>query len=136
MIRPRGGNFIYSKEEVETMKKEIEFCKELKVDGVVFGCLKNDNTIDVALNKELVNLAKPLICTFHMAFDQIQDHKTALKELIDIGFNRILTKGSKTSANDGKEKIRQLNVLSKGAISIMAGGGVTNQNYKQIIEFT
>lgn len=136
IIRPRGGNFIYSKEEVEIMKKDLEICKEVGVNGVVFGFLKEDNTLDYELTKEFVALAKPLSITFHMAFDEIENKFSALDSLIDLGIDRVLTKGGKNSANENKEVLKKLVEYAKGRIIILPGGGVNKDNFLDIKEYT
>ena len=95
MIRARGGNFIYSKDEIEIMKEDIKIFKELGVKGVVLGCLTSDNKIDLELTKKLVNLAYPMEVTFHKAIDEIQNPLDYIDNLINIGIKRILTSGGK-----------------------------------------
>ncbi|GAA0743032.1 copper homeostasis protein CutC [Clostridium oceanicum] len=136
IIRPRGGDFVYSKYEIEIMKKDIELCKGLGVDGVVFGVLDENKLINKNVMKELVDLAKPLDVTFHMAFDEIKDKEEAIEELIELKVDRILTKGCKTNAFDGKEIIRKLTSKSKDKIIILPGGGITKENYLDIINYT
>lgn len=136
IIRPRGGNFIYSKDEIEIMKKDIKICKDLGVYGVVLGVLNEDNTLNKERLKELVEESKPLKLTFHMAFDEIEDKFTALEDIIDLGFNRILTKGCSTNALDGKEKIKELIAKANNRILILPGGGLNKDNYKEFSLFT
>lgn len=136
IIRPRGGNFIYSKEEIEIMKTDLEICKEVGVNGVVFGFLKEDNTLDYELTKEFVALAKPLSITFHMAFDEIEDKFSALDSLIDLGIDRVLTKGGQNSANENKEVLKKLVEYAKGRIIILPGGGINKDNFLDIKEYT
>ncbi|QZY55808.1 copper homeostasis protein CutC [Crassaminicella profunda] len=136
IIRPKGGNFIYSKAEIEIMKIDIKICKELGVMGVVFGILDEHNLINKEVTKELVDLAKPLHVTFHMAFDEIEDKKRALEELVELKVDTILTKGCKTKAFDGKETIKELIHLSKDRIIILPGGGITKENYLELMQYT
>ena len=91
MIRARGGNFIYSKDEIEIMKEDIKIFKELGVKGVVLGCLTSNNKIDLELTKELVDLAYPMEVTFHKAIDEIQNPLDYIDDLVNIGIKRILT---------------------------------------------
>ena len=91
IIRPRGGDFLYTEAEVQSMLLDIELCKELKVHGVVFGCLTKDGDIDVPLMRRLIEAAKPLSVTCHRAFDVCRDPFTALEQLIELGCDRILT---------------------------------------------
>src|SRR5690606_5754202 len=106
----------------------IQEMKLLGVDGFVFGILTPQNTIDIERNKELLELAKPLPCTFHRAFDTIEDKKTALSILITLGFTTVLTSGIITTALEGKEILKTLLQLSKNKITIMPGGGIRATN--------
>ncbi|MCY6485744.1 copper homeostasis protein CutC [Clostridium aestuarii] len=135
IIRPRGGNFEYSSDEVEIMKDDIITCKKLGAYGVVIGALKNC-CIDKDVIKELVEIAKPISTTFHMAFDEIEDKYIAIDELSKLGVDRILTKGGNENALNGKEKLKDLVRYSNNRISIMPGKGVTKENRKFILEFT
>lgn len=135
IIRPRGGDFVYLSDEFEIMKKDIELCKEIGVETVVFGILKKDNTIDIERTKELIELSNGLKVTFHMAFDEIDDKMEALEQLVSMGVNRVLTKGSKTCAEDGKVLLKELVERSAGRMTILVGGGVTYKNYEELSEF-
>ena len=135
IIRPRGGNFVYSNDEFEIMKKDIIICKELGVETVVFGILNKNNTIDIDRTRELVDLAQGLKVTFHMAFDEIYDKFKALEQLISIGVDRVLTKGGKDCAEEGKVVLKELVEKSKGKVIILVGGKVTYKNYKTLSEF-
>ncbi|SFC93954.1 copper homeostasis protein CutC [Clostridium uliginosum] len=135
IIRPRGGNFNYSLEEIEIMKDDIRICKKLGAYGVVIGALKN-KCIDIKAVKELVKIAKPMSITFHMAFDEIEDKYKAIDELVDLGVDRILTKGGNENALSGKEMIKSLVEYSNDRISIMPGKGVTKENREFILDFT
>ncbi|SHE37018.1 copper homeostasis protein CutC [Clostridium fallax] len=130
IVRPRGGDFLYSDVEFEIMKKEIELCKSLGIYGVVFGILNEDKNIDVKRTKDLVDLAKPMQVTFNMAFDEVYDKEKALEQLIKIGVDRVLTKGGAASATDGKEIIKNLIKKSNGKIIILPGGDITKNNYE------
>lgn len=136
IIRPRGGDFCYSDEEFEVMKKDIELCKKLGVYGVVLGILDKENNIDIDRTKALIDMAKPMKVTFHMAFDEIHDKDSALEKLIELRVDRILTKGCKTKAFDGVEIIKRLVDKSKGRIEILPGGGVTKDNFMDLAEKT
>lgn len=128
MIRPRGGNFIYSKDEFEQMKKDILHFKKMNADGFVFGLLNEDGSINVNQNKELVELAKPFPCSFHRAFDVSNELTKNLEAVIECGFKTILTSGLKKSAIDGIENLSELVKQAKGRIVIMPGGGVRSSN--------
>ncbi len=132
MIRPRGGNFVYTNEEFDQMKKDILHFKNLNVDGFVFGILNEDNSINIQQNKELIQLASPLPCSFHRAFDKINDQNTALDIVINCGFKTILTSGFTSSAMDGMDNLDQLVKQAGNKISIMPGGGVRSSNIAQI----
>ena len=135
MIRPRGGDFTYSEVEFNIMKKEIELCKYLNVYGVVFGILNKDKTIDVERVKEIVNLAKPMKITFHMAFDEVLNKEQAMEQLIEIGVDRILTKGGAPNATEGKEVLRDLIQKAGDRIIILPGGSLTKNNCKDFGEY-
>lgn len=135
IIRPRGGDFEFSTEEVEIMIEDIKVCKSLGVNGVVIGALKG-NKIDIEATKKLIEVAKPMSITFHMAFDEIEDKFEAIDTLVDLGVDRILTKGSKTSAPDGKENLKKYIEYANERIIIMPGAGVTKENREEILQFT
>lgn len=134
MIRPRGGNFAYSEAEFEQMKSEIETIKRLGVNGFVFGILKEDNTINIEQNKALVELAKPLPCTFHRAFDEVLDYEQALEDVISCGFSTILTSGTFPNVMKGKEVLEQLVIQANNRIEIMPGGGLRSTNISALDE--
>ena len=136
MIRPRGGDFLYSANEFEIMKRDIEICKKMKVDGVVFGILTEDGSVDKERITELVDLAKPMSVTFHRAFDMTNDAMKALEDVIDCGCERILTSGLKPSAGDGADLISQLIKQASGKIIIMPGGGIRPNNVTALITKT
>mgnify|MGYP006166848651 FL=1 len=128
MIRPRGGNFVYSGEEIEKMKKSIVEMKNVGVDGFVFGILNEDDLIHQQKNKELVELAKPFPCTFHRAFDEVFDYEKALEDVIDCGFSTILTSGTKSNVIEGIQILKQLVEKASNRITIMPGGGLRSSN--------
>ena len=128
MIRARGGNFVYSKDEIEIMKEDIKIFKELGVKGVVLGCLTSDNKIDLELTKKLVNLAYPMEVTFHKAIDEIQNPLDYIDNLINIGIKRILTSGGKATALEGKDLINEMIKKSNGRLKIVVAGKVTKEN--------
>ncbi len=135
IIRPRGGNFIYTQEELEIMKYDVQMCKDLGVHGVVIGAIK-DSKVDKKIIKELVNLAKPLTITFHMAFDEIEDKNTAIDELIELGIDRILTKGGCEDAMSGKDSLKKLVEYADGRILIMPGKSVNKENRDFLLAYT
>ena len=134
MIRPRGGNFVYSDSEFEKMKFEIETIKKLGINGFVFGILKEDRTINIEQNKALIDIAKPFPCTFHRAFDKVLDYEQALENLISCGFSTILTSGTFPNVMKGKEVLEQLVIQANNRIEIMPGGGLRSTNISALDE--
>lgn len=136
IIRPRGGDFLYSDDEFEMMKTDIGICKQLGCDGVVIGMLNTDGTIDKKRCSQLVSLAYPMGVTFHRAFDRANDLQQALEDVIEIGCERILTSGGVPNAAEGAETIARLIEQADGRIIIMPGSGVRADNIKAIAEKT
>lgn len=128
MIRPRGGDFSYSEDEFEQMKKDLIYFKSKGADGFVFGILNSDGSINKKQNSVLVELAKPLPCTFHRAFDIVNNLSEALEDVIACGFKTILTSGQKANAIEGIPQLTQLLNEARGRIVIMPGGGVRSFN--------
>jgi len=135
MIRPRAGDFCYSTDEFEVIKHDIVSAKQLQVNGVVFGILKEDGNVDINRCKYLINLARPLKITFHRAFDMTKDSFQALEEIIDLGFERILTSGQEKSVFEGIDLIAGLIKKANNRIIIMPGGGITEKNISKIIQY-
>ena len=136
LIRPRGGDFLYSKNEIEIIKCDVLNCKNLCVDGVVFGFLKPNGNIDIELTKEITALARPMSVTFHRAFDMCINPEQALEELIEIGIDKVLTSGGQNKAIEGLEPINKLIKLANNRIIIMPGSGIRANNISEIIEKT
>jgi copper homeostasis protein len=142
IIRPRGGDFVYDENEMKIMLNDIKIFKEINVDGFVIGILNKENELDYEKNKTLIDEIKKgnnkASITFHMAFDEIpMDSKlSAIDKLVELGINRILTKGCKTKAEDGLENLRKFVEHSNQRIIIMIGGKVTSENYEKIVDFT
>jgi len=136
IIRPRGGDFLYTKDEFEIMKNDIKLCKELGCEGIVIGLLNMDGTIDMTRTSELIELAYPLEVTFHRAFDRCKDPFAALEELIEIGCQRILTSGQKPIVSEGVDLIAELNKKADDRIIILPGSGVRKDNIKMLAEKT
>ena len=99
MIRPRGGDFLYSNLEFELMQKEIEYCKKLNIDGVVFGLLLPNGEIDLIRTKKLIDIARPMKVTFHRAFDMCKNIFLALDHLIELNIDTVLTSGGKKQSD-------------------------------------
>lgn len=137
MIRPRGGDFVYTGEEIELMEKEIALAKDLGADGIVFGLLTPDNQIDLANTDRLAKAAMPLPVTFHKAIDQLDDPAEGVRQLLAIeGITRILTSGGKPTAKEGAGKIREMIKLAKGKIIILAAGSITHSNRDEMAALT
>ena len=137
MVRPRGGNFVYSEEEIRQMESEIEFFKQAGVAGVVFGLLTPENAIDLKNTARLAKLAAPLNVTFHKAIDFTTNILNSFQELNSIdGITRVLTSGGKDTAWNGREVLKQMQTLSGRRIKIIAAGKITPENRHQIAEFT
>ncbi|MBB1284293.1 copper homeostasis protein CutC [Flavisolibacter sp. BT320] len=136
IIRPRGGDFLYSVAEYKLMEEDVKLCKQVGCDGVVIGLLKKDGSIDVARTARLVEKAYPLEVTFHRAFDHCKDPFAALEELIQIGCQRILTSGQKPLATEGADLLAQLVVQAADRIIIMPGSGVRPDNIAKLAKKT
>jgi len=135
LIRPRKGDFIYSHEEFELMKRDILKFKKMGCKGIVSGVLNDDNTIDIKKTKELVELSRPLEFTFHRAFDKVNNPLNEIENLIELGIDRVLTSGQKEKAIDGLVLLKQLNSISKNRIKIMPGSGINKSNIVNFINF-
>lgn len=136
IIRPRGGDFLYSPIEVKTMLKDIDVAKQLGADGVVFGCLTADGEIDLPVMRELMKASEGLSVTFHRAFDVCRDAKKALEQIIDLGCNRILTSGQQPTAELGIPLLKDLQQQANGRIILLAGCGVNEKNISRIAQET
>jgi copper homeostasis protein len=132
IIRPRGGDFLYSADEFELMKEDIKICKSLNCDGVVIGVLLANGEIDKQRCAELIALTKPMPVSFHRAFDMSNDLQKALEDLIKLGFVRVLTSGGEENAFNGKENILKLVKQANGRIEIMPGAGINPTNILEI----
>lgn len=136
IIRPRGGDFLYTDLEFELMKEDVKVCKELNCDGVVIGILNADGTVDMDRCAELIALASPMKVTFHRAFDMTNDLFKALEDIISLDCERILTSGGKSSAISGASVISELIAKAKGRIIIMPGAGINTDNISELIKMT
>lgn len=136
MIRPRGGDFFYSNYDFHAMKRDIVQCQKLSVDGLVFGILNPDGTIDKKRCQELIARSRPLKVTCHRAFDMTRDPFEALEDCIEAGFDRILTSGQETQAIKGVALLKELVKRAGGRIGIMPGSGVNEENVQEIVRTT
>ena len=136
LIRPRFGDFCYSKYEMEIMKSQIRALKEAGVEGVVIGVLDEDGNLDIPKMQELLQEADGLSVTLHRAFDMCRDPFQALDEAIQLGINTILTSGQKQSAWEGRELLKELIEKADGRIDIMAGAGIGASIIEKLIPVT
>lgn len=136
IIRPRGGDFLYSNLEVQTMIEDIKIAKSLGVDGVVFGCLTAQGDVDMETNQLLMQAACGVSTTFHRAFDMCRDPFDALERIISLGFDRILTSGLQPSAPQGATLLSELVERANGRIKIMPGCGVNENNVAELARMT
>ena len=136
IIRPRGGDFLYSNAEFKIMKDDIKAAQDIGCEGIVIGILNEDGIVDIERNQELVELANGLDVTFHRAFDRVKDPISSLEQIIAIGCNRILSSGLHPSANEGSSLLRTLVRQADGRIKIMPGSGVRADNIVQLAKDT
>jgi len=136
IIRPRGGDFLYSEAEFKQICYDIELCKDLGFKGVVSGVLLTDGQVDYKRTKEMVSLAGNMQFTFHRAFDRTIDPLKALAIIIEAGAHRILTSGQVPNAFDGKDLIKKLVEIAENNIIILPGSGVRASNIKDLQAFT
>jgi copper homeostasis protein len=136
IIRPRGGDFLYTANEFEVMAEDIRAAKSFGADGVVLGCLTAAGDIDLSSTGALIELARPLNVTFHRAFDMCRDPRRALEELVELGVNRVLTSGQEATCLEGQEMLAELQRQAAGRIIIMPGGGLTPRNIRRVVDAT
>ncbi|MEY4287237.1 MAG: hypothetical protein RL511_1323 [Bacteroidota bacterium] len=134
LIRPRAGGFHYSLEEMEVIKKEIQYCAQIGAKGVVVGVLKANFELDKAQLLDLFELAPHLDWTFHRAFDESVDWKRSLDALIELGYKRVLTSGFASNVELGIPILSQMCKYAAGRIQIMAGGGVNAGNIGKLAQ--
>ena len=131
LIRPRKGNFCYSKEELNIMKNDIEFCKNIGCSGVVSGVLESNLTINLIATQQLIETANGIDFTFHRAFDCVKDPLVALENLIALKIKRVLSSGLKPSAIEGISLLSEMNKIANQQIEIMPGSGINLDNVLQ-----
>jgi copper homeostasis protein len=136
IIRPRGGDFLYSEVEFEVMKSDVAAARDCDANGVVIGILRPDGTVDSERTAALVELARPLSVTFHRAFDMTRDASEALEELVGLGVDRVLTSGQAPSVPRGLERIAALVQQAGDRIVILPGAGITLENACEVVEKT
>jgi copper homeostasis protein len=136
IIRPRGGDFLYTDLEYDIMRRDIEICGENGVDGIVLGILRSDGTIDLERTAKLIEFAHPMTVTFHRAFDMCSDPVQGLVDIIATGATRLLTSGQKDKAQDGVEMIGRLVEQADNKIIVMPGSGISASNIASIARAT
>ncbi len=136
LVRPRVGDFVYTDDEFEIMKRDIAVAKELGVDGVVIGILTPDGEVDAARLAELHAIAAPMRVGFHRAFDSARDQDEALELLVSLQFDTILTSGAAPTAAEGAERLKHLVHRSNGRIGVIAGGSITAANAPELVKTT
>jgi copper homeostasis protein len=132
IIRPRGGDFVYTQIEFEVMLRDVQSAVEIGADGIVIGCLKWDGTVDSDRCSRLIEVAKGLPVSFHRAFDVTPDPYEALETIKSLGVNRILTSGQKNKAEEGVELIKKLQINAGTKLRIMPGSGINELNIQRI----
>lgn len=136
LVRSRPGDFLYTEEEFEVIRRDVAMVREAGAFGVAVGILCNDGTVDEERMREIIELASRMQVTFHRAFDMTRDPYEAFDSLLNIGASRILTSGCRKNAIEGLPLIRELVTLAGDQISIMPGGGVRAANISRILEVT
>ena len=136
MVRPREGGFCYTDAEFKCMLSDMASFVDLGVDGLVFGVLNSDGTVDYDRCAQLIKAAGDKVKVFHRAFDVVPDWKKAMEELIALGFNRILTSGQASNSIDGSETLKEMITYADGRIEILPGGGIRPHNVRKLIEIS
>jgi copper homeostasis protein len=133
IIRPRGGDFLYTAPEIDAMKRDAASMRKLGATGIVVGILDREHRVDRVAMRQVIEAADGLPVGFHLAFEQVPDQSDALETLIEIGIERVLTKGGGATALEGVNGLRALVRQAKERIAIMAGGSVREQNVGQVV---
>lgn len=136
MIRPRGGSFLYSEDEIAVMKADILCCRQMGFSGVVAGVALPGGQLDATAMRRIVEWAHPMQVTCHKVFDAVPHAAEALQLLMDAGCERVLTSGLKKTATEGAETLRQLIAAANSKIIVMPGGGVRSGNLEQLVRAT
>ena len=133
LVRPRTGDFLYTDDELDVMRRDIEQMKALGVDGVVLGALTMNGDVDEAIMRSLMALARPMAVTFHRAFDFVRDQDSALDSLLALGVDRVLTSGGAPTALAGAAAIARMVQRAGGQLIVMAGGSITASNVASVV---
>jgi len=136
LIRPRPGDFVYSADELRTMRRDVKNAKDLNMDGIVVGVLDQGSRVDMARTRELVEFAHPLPVTFHRAFDETASWRESLEAVIQTGAKRLLTSGLRPRAAQGLPTLAHLVRESQGRLSVMPGGGINPANVVRVVRAT
>ena len=136
LVRPRLGDFVYSDDDLEIMKRDVVVAKELGVDGIVLGALTSDGDVDADRLAAMIALASPLLVGFHRAFDSVRDQDEALELLISLQVDHVLTSGAAKTAREGASRIKSLVDRAGDRIGIIAGGSVTAANAATVVQQT
>ena len=128
LIRPRSGNFLFSKKELLEMISNIKFCRSIGCEGVVIGALNKDHSINIEQTEMMVKAAKPMHITFHRAFDKANNLRQNLEDVISCGCNSLLTAGQSSNVMDGISNLKKIIKLANNRIQILAGSGVNYEN--------
>lgn len=138
MLRPRGAGFHYTDDEFEVMKNDAVFMMEHGADGIAFGCLDEESCVDVKQTQQIIDIIKEYDgeVVFHRAFDCVKNPYQTIEKLINMGVDRILTSGLKPKAIDGKELIKELQMMYGNQIEILAGSGINAENALEIMNYT
>jgi copper homeostasis protein len=136
IVRPRGGNFVYSEAEFEAMQRDIDLAKRFGMDGVVLGLLDVDGEVDAERTKQLVELARPLQVTFHRAFDECANLRGALEDVIKSGATRLLTSGGKRTAPEALDVLGELVRMAGKRVIVMPGSGLHSGNIREAVQET
>ncbi|AHG88917.1 Copper homeostasis protein cutC [Gemmatirosa kalamazoonensis] len=136
IVRPRGGGFVYSAEELDVMRRDVIAARRLGADGVVIGALRPDGTVDDAATRALVDAAEGLPVTFHRAFDLVADRDAALDALVACGVSRVLTSGGAPSAIEGADAIAALVRRAADRLTVLAGGGIREAHVAELVRRT
>lgn len=136
IIRPRGGDFLYTPLELDIMEEDIHMARQAGADGVVFGCLTPEGDLDMPAMRRLMKISEGMSVTFHRAFDYVRSPKQVLEHLIDLGVNRVLTSGQQPTAMQGASLLAELVRQAAGRIVIMPGCGVNEWNIAELAACT
>lgn len=136
MIRPRGGGFCYTAAEMAAMERDTALAVEHGADGIVFGILNPDGTVDIERSKRIRQLIGARQAVFHRAFDVTPDPFKALDQLVELGITRVLTSGQQDTVPEGAELIKRLIEYAGERIEVLPGGGIKPHDLRRVIEAT